>query len=512
MKTIKHIYAQKPIVVILTLALLVRLLAAIFSQGYAMHDDHFLIIESSSSWSDGYDYNKWLPTTQQDWVDRGLKDEVRPEGHSLVYPGVHYLLFESFNFLGLDDPKAQMLVIRILHALFGVWLVYLIYHLAARLTTAFNAKLVAWVSALGWAMAFLSVRNLVEIVCIPFLILALINIHKGMFKAALRFGFWAGLCIALAIAIRYQLFVFFGVLGLVLLVQKRWRLSLGVILGFVLGFGVLQGLLDYLIWGYPFAEMLEYFIYNSSEARFDYAAGNSSFFGLNYWLVLSFITVPLIGGFWFFGFFTQWRKQAWLFFPALAFLFFHMFYVNVQERFIFPIVHVVLILGVVGWQEFKLDSKFWSTKQTFLNVFSKFSWGLNFVLLIFISTYYGKKARVEASYSLHSRSDYFFAVQENTVDGFLPMMPVHYIGNWSFEFYPVKSEEDWLKYVSKFREMKGLIFFHGDEMLEERVSIADSYLGPLECFGIYEPSWQDRIIQWINPVNKNDAIYSYQVK
>jgi len=512
MKTLKHIYAQQPVVVILTIALLVRMLAAIFSQGYAMHDDHFLIIESSSSWSDGYDYNKWLPATQQDWVERGLKDEVRPEGHSLVYPGVHYLLFESFNFLGLDDPKAQMLVIRILHALFGVWLVYLVYHLAGRITTAFNARLVAWVSALGWAMAFLSVRNLVEIVCIPFLILALMNVHKGMFKAALRFGFWAGLCMAMAVAIRYQLLIFVGVLGLVLLVQKRWKLSLGIILGFVLGFGVLQGLLDYLIWGYPFAEMLEYFIYNSSEARFDYAAGNSSFFGLNYWLVLSFITVPFIGGFWFFGFFTQWRKQAWLFFPALAFLLFHMSYVNVQERFIFPIMHVVLILGVMGWQEFASKSKFWSRRQTILSGLTQFSCLINFILFLFITTYYGKKARVEASYALHNQSEYFFAVQESTVDGFIPMMPVHYIGNWDFEFYPVTNEGDWLNYASKFDEMKGMILFHGNDKLHERIAKAELYLGPLVSVGTHQPSWQDRLIQWLNPVNRNDAIHAFRVK
>ncbi len=512
MNVLKNIYAQKPIWVILSMALLVRIIAAVFSEGYAMHDDHFLIIESSSSWAEGYDYNKWLPATQQDWVDRGLKDEVRPEGHSLVYPSIHYLLFESFNFMGLENPKVQMLVIRMLHVLFGVWLVWLVYSFASRLTTALNAQLIAWVSALGWAMAFLSVRNLVEIVCIPFLILALINIHKGTTNSPLKFGFWAGLCIAMAIAVRYQLFVFFGVLGIVLLIQKRWRLSISVILGFILGFGLLQGLLDYLIWGYPFAEMLEYFIYNSSEARFDYASGNSSFFGLNYWLVLSLITVPVLGAFWFFGFFTQWRKQSWLFFPALAFLIFHMAYVNVQERFIFPIMHVVLILGIVGWHEFKSKSKFWSSKQAFFNGITQCSWVLNFILLIFITTYYGKKSRVEASYSLYNQTEYVFAVQENTVDGFLPMMPVHYIGNWDFEFYPVKSEGDWLNYVSKFKEVQGLILFHGDKQLNERIALAESYLGDLNCVGVYNASWQDRVIQWLNPVNRNDAIYAYRIE
>ena len=42
---------------ILFFGLVVRLMASIFSQGYGMHDDHFLIIEASTSWIDGYDYN-----------------------------------------------------------------------------------------------------------------------------------------------------------------------------------------------------------------------------------------------------------------------------------------------------------------------------------------------------------------------------------------------------------------------------------------------------------------------
>jgi hypothetical protein len=44
---------------ILFFALIFRLIAAIFSEGYGMHDDHFLIVEAASSWADGFDYNHW---------------------------------------------------------------------------------------------------------------------------------------------------------------------------------------------------------------------------------------------------------------------------------------------------------------------------------------------------------------------------------------------------------------------------------------------------------------------
>jgi hypothetical protein len=46
------------------IALIPRLVAAIFAQGYFAHDDHFLVIEAAQSWVDGSDYNNWLPWHQ----------------------------------------------------------------------------------------------------------------------------------------------------------------------------------------------------------------------------------------------------------------------------------------------------------------------------------------------------------------------------------------------------------------------------------------------------------------
>jgi hypothetical protein len=60
--------------------------------------------------------------------------------------------------------------------------------------------------------------------------------------------------------------------------------------------------------------------------------------------------------------------------------------------------------------------------------------------------------------------------------------------------------------------MKGMILFHGNDKLHERIEKAELYLGPLVSVGIHQPSWQDRLIQWLNPVNRNDAIHAYQVK
>jgi hypothetical protein len=37
-------------------------------------------------------------------------------------------------------------------------------------------------------------------------------------------------------------------------------------------------------------------------------------------------------------------------------------YVNIQERFVFPVVFIVLILGVAGWETFRAQSTFWNKR------------------------------------------------------------------------------------------------------------------------------------------------------
>src|SRR3954466_15918992 len=108
MLELKKRYDQNPFAWILFTAAILRLAAAILSKGYAMHDDHFLVIEPAQSWVDGSDYNYWLPT-----ITKGI---TKATGHSLLYPGLHYLLFSFLQLLGMNDPQTKMYVVRLLHA------------------------------------------------------------------------------------------------------------------------------------------------------------------------------------------------------------------------------------------------------------------------------------------------------------------------------------------------------------------------------------------------------------
>src|ERR1043165_7723000 len=104
---IKEYYKENPLNAILMLGFLFRFISVLFSQGYGMSDDHFLIIEISQSWVDGFDQNNWLPGTNN--------AGAAPSGHSLFYTGLHYYLFLLLKSIGITDPSFKMYIVRFLH-------------------------------------------------------------------------------------------------------------------------------------------------------------------------------------------------------------------------------------------------------------------------------------------------------------------------------------------------------------------------------------------------------------
>ena len=78
--------------------------------GDQAHDDHFLVIEVAQSWTDGSDYNNWLPGS----------GNTQPSGHSFFYCGLHYLFFSVLQFLGVVNPEVKMFLVRLVHALLSL--------------------------------------------------------------------------------------------------------------------------------------------------------------------------------------------------------------------------------------------------------------------------------------------------------------------------------------------------------------------------------------------------------
>ncbi len=473
---------------ILIVALVLRLLAAFFSEGYGMQDDHFLVIEASSSWADGYDYNNWLPWNQLD------KEKPMPEGHSFTYVGLNYVFFYCCKALGITDPKVLMLLNRLIHALLSMLVVYFGIKITNKISSRKNAVTVGWLLAALSVMPFLSVRNLVEMAAIPFLIWGVWLLVK---EETNKHFLYAGLLIGFAVSLRYQIAIFGIGIGLYYLFNKKIKALIFFGLGGIIVFSLTQGIVDYFIWGRPFAEFLAYTGYNAVQGT-QYMPNHNYF--MYVWVLMGVFLFPfgLLMGI---GFVRSAKSQFLIFLPTLLFLLFHTLYPNRQERFILSILPFFVILGVIGYQSL-MNKAFW--KKLWIISITIF-WILNIPLAVFGTFIYSKKSRVEAMYSLYSdhlqEERILLEGSESTKPS---LMPKFYAGSWHCVFLERIEPSQPLLVSTGFNF--DYIFFFGEEKLKSRIRAYKKIYPKMKLYKVCEPSLVDKIARTLNPRNSNQYI------
>jgi hypothetical protein len=501
MGTLRKYWEEKPLQLILFLGILFRLVAVVFSKGWGMQDDHFLIIEPAQAWAEGINYINWLP---------GPNNHPQPDGHSLFYSGLHYLFFLLCGYLHFNDPQAKMFVIRLLHAAFSVLTVYYGYKLTEKLAGKEPAKLAGLLLAIFWIMPFLSVRNLVEVVCIPFILIGLWFIYKAIEPGnKMRLFLLAGAIMGFGFSVRFQTAIFISGTALALLFLRKWKPMLSFSLGVILSIILIQGFIDYFIWGYPFAEAGEYIRYNIAAAN-DYIAGP----WYRYLFLLTGILIPPISIFFFVGFFRLWKKHLLVFLPVMIFLVFHSIFPNKQERFILPIIPFIIILGVIGWNEFVKESKFWNRYPWLLHSCWVFFWVINTIALLAVTPMYSKRARVESMVYLSRYKEIGCILQEDINHSGIPMPPLFYLTQWVSaptitKERPYEEYSRYLRWRIKNRYPR-FVLFYGPENLEQRVKAIQGILPGIIYETTIQPGYIDDFLYKINPRNSNQTIIIYR--
>jgi len=196
---------------IILLGLFFRIIAVIFSKGYAFSDDHFEVIE----------------------ITQNLLDKLEtpfpnfPKGtiylFSLVYPGVHYVIFAICEFFEMYNPEVKMFMVRLVHGLFSLLTIYYGYKITERLSNRpDDAKIVALLLAIFWIFPFLSVRSLRELACVPPL---LIGCYYALGKnVSNKQILWSAWWFTIAFVFRYQIIFIPFVIGLFWLFNKaNWQ-------------------------------------------------------------------------------------------------------------------------------------------------------------------------------------------------------------------------------------------------------------------------------------------------
>jgi 4-amino-4-deoxy-L-arabinose transferase-like glycosyltransferase len=499
MDWIKFLWNNNPLKLILWVALILRLVAVIFSRGYGMHDDHFLVIETAQSWLDGASYNNWF-------LERENTDS--PTILNFFYAGLHYILFFILGKGGITDPQIKMYIVRLVHALWSLLVVYYGYKITEKLADQRTARITGLLLATLWLMPFFSVRNLVEMACIPFLMAGfwqLLNAQGD--KGHLMKYLYASLLFGMAFTFRIQTLIFPAGIGLVLLYRKKILECLILAGGIIIILLLTHGLSDWIIWGRPFTALGEYLTHNIDH-RFDYTVGPWYI----YILVIIGVLIPPLSLILLTGFFRSWKKYAIIFIPTLLFLIFHSYYPNKQERFILPALPFILMLGMIGWNNM-LKHPVWLKYIRIIAISWIFFWIVNTALLALFTTMYTKKARVEAMTYLSRYDDIEVLVSEDIHRPHASMLPLYYLQQWPVVL--TVTEEKPLSDLKNFlsdnpsKSPSFVLFFGGDNLIT-RVQAMQQFIPGLVPEKVIHPSWPDRLLHWLNPVNANQDIYIYR--
>jgi hypothetical protein len=485
---------------ILFLAFMIRLVSVIFSKGFGMLDDHFLVIEASQSWVDGTDYNNWLPSS-------GAKT---PDGHSYLYSGIHFVLFTIIKFFGINNPQYKMYIIRLLHAFFSLITVACGFKIADKLSGKQAARFTGILLALFWFMPWLSVRNLVEITCIPFMMWGSWTYVRALKE---KQSIWqylnSGLIIGLAVDIRFQVVFFVIGFGFGMLLLKQWKEAFLWSIGVIFSFCLIQFFVDLSIWGYPFAEFIEYVKYNMDNA-YNYVMNP----WYSYLLLVLGILLPPLSFILFFGFLRSYKFQWALFAGTLLFFLFHSYFPNKQERFILPVVPMIITLGAVGWVEFYNKSKFWLKHKGVMKTFLIIFWSINLFLLPFVSAMYSKKSRVESMTYLSKYPNLKCIMLEDIYKDQPDMPPLFYTGQWPIVFNVAKNSP--LDSIQKKLLRWGptwnprFVLFFDDKDIGPRVDSIKKVVPNLEYETTVKPSFIDDVMFRLNPRNTNQTIVIYR--
>jgi len=479
---LQKIWSDHPLAVIMILAAISRLLAAVFSKGYAMSDDHFVVIHVAQRWLDGY----------YDWFNQD-----HPSGFSLVYTGIHYILFFILKQIGITDPQLKMYIVRFLHAAYSLLTVYFGYKITELLADRKTANLSGLLLGLLWFLPFMAVRNLIEMVCVPAIMIGYFLGLSGDQRRKKHYWLYAGIVFGLTFAIRYQTLLIPGGIGLVLLLQRDWPKFLWFTTGMIFGLLVLQGLVDWIAWGYPFAAFIQYFVYNIDN-RYNYIVGP----WYKYLLLLSAVLIPPVSFFLLYGFSRTWKKYALLFWPVLIFLIFHSYFPNKQERFILPIVPLIIIVGVIGWQQFVAGSTLQLKWHRLIHGSWRWFWIVNTVLLVILTLTYSKRTMVEPMIYLAQKED-IKAVVINYDGKNMPWFPRFYFANNAriYRFSKDITPEKFTEMINKNPDnLPNYFYFYGQNNLEKRVNEMQQLLNiRLNYYEKINPSLIDRIMHLLNP-------------
>ena len=173
-------------------------------------------------------------------------------------------------------------------------------------------------------------------------------------------------------------------------------------------------------------------------------------------------------------------------------------------------------VAMVGWNQITNQSEFWKKKSGWLSNSWKFFWVLNGFLLLFFTTTYSKRSRVEAMNYLYEKGDFNGMIIERSHRDDCYLMPRYYLNNWDLPIYCVNqsySDESLSEALVQWKKNDvNYLLIVEEKDLEMRKQRILNHLPDATFETIIEPSFMDKVLHWLNPYNQNERVYVYKIE
>ena len=519
----RYYFDEKPLVTCIWIAFLVRILTAFFSQGIVFGYDHYIYIEAA-----------------QDIINRNgnisdyftkEKPNILHQGYSVIYILINTLILKITELSGVFNPQSKIFVIKLIHSLASLLIVYYGFCISKIVATTRHAKIVGMLLALLWFYPYCSVRALAENISTIFLLAGIYRMAKGLRKQInYSDDLFTGFLFGIGFSFSYNTGVF--IIGEIICISMRYGIKRAMFLttGTIISVVLFEGVINTIIFKQPFLELSEYVPYVFKQ-EFPLSSFNAYYMYPSI-LILIFLLPWGLGLF--YGFIKSWKKYFLLFFPVTFYIIIHYLLPLKEERFMLNILPIYIMLSVFGWHNYRRQSKYWRTRNQLYYIVKRSFWVVNFIALCLATISYMRKPQVETMIYLSKyKSEIKSILIEDRENDASKLLPPFYFGNPLIQYTLNKQENPDVSiyncYVKNDNNRRALftekyflsqpadslpqfVIFYDDYDMPNRLSDMQKIFPNLYYEKTIDPSITDKIISYFNHSNVNVPLKIYRTR
>lgn len=485
---IKYI-KKHPLLACLIVAAVLRLFATVYSKGFMAHDDHFETVRIAY---DGIQNDLLNEDNLLIW-DNNSPDRI---GRSPLYVLFLFSLMKIQESFGIQSLDSMMYLIRFIHFLLSLLLIYFGYKYVFSATGSKNYSLLAGMILAGhFLMPYLAVRNLIEMVSADLLLPAIFFAYRGAKEGNGRLLLISGIICGLAWMIRFSI-----CLAVVPIPFVMWYMRKSIRPAIYFSFGVLIMLifsanLDLMYLG-KFGQ-------STIHILGDYFNGNPTM-PQPFYMYIPLVFGIFIPPFSFYLLLPAFRKKVrsehLIMVSALLFFFIvHSLISNKQERFLIPIFPLLIVLGVIGLFYWLKSNKISVLHKKIFRYSLIFAITLNLILLPIFTINYAHKGMVEPFVYLSGQNDVNSVLIDRTERR--RFMAFGYAG-YNRSGFRVLDKWDELEEIKNdsllYNSINYFIIYTDAEPVSNVDSLVKAF-GPLRQVFHSAPSTVDIVLNFLNP-------------